>query len=228
MEGQEDAETSIMATNDEVRTLIRSWIKEKELCAMEMKKLADELETHTKKCTISKCVGSTVAVAGLIGAAVTTLTTGGIAALAIAAATGGVGVSFGANIVESMLSSETMEKVKKAEKKSDKKKEQILKLSKDLKAEVPKLTRRNSNNLLVDFASHDASPQDMNSGQLNPDVNAALVSILTIFKMQSEDLSVGSLHDIENLIKGISAVALGATMTRSFMVRFSYYIHMLF
>lgn len=217
-----------MATNDEVIGLIRSWIKEKELCAMEMKKLADELETHTRNCTISKCVGSTVAVAGLIGAGVATLTTGGIAAPAIAAATGGVGVSFGANIVESMLSSETMEKVKKAEKKSDKKKEQILKLSKDLKAEVPKLTRRNSNNLLVDFASHDASPQDMNSGQLNPDVNAALVSILTIFKMQSEDLSVGSLHDIENLIKGISAVALGATMTRSFMVRFSYYIHMLF
>lgn len=217
-----------MATNDEVKRLIRSWIKEKELCAMEMKKLANELEIRRKNCTISKCVGSTVAVAGLIGAVVATLTTGGIAALAIAAATGGVGVSFGANIVESMLSSETMEKVKKAEKKSDKKKEKILKLSKDLKVEVPKLTRRNSNNLLVDFASHDASPQDMNSVQLNPDVNAALVSILTIFKMQSEDLSVGSLHDIENLIKGISAVALGATMTRSFMVRFSYYIHMLF
>lgn len=121
-----------------------------------------------------------------------------------------------------------MEKVKKAEKKSDEKKEQILKLSNDLKVEGPKLTRRNSSHLLVDFASHDASPQDMNSGQLNPDVNAALVSILTIFKMQSEDLSVRSLHDIEKLIKGISAVALGATMTRTFMVRFSYYIHMLF
>lgn len=59
-------------------------------------------------------------------------------------------------------------------------------------------------------------------------MNAALVSILTIFKMQSEDLSVRSLHDIEKLIKGISAVALGATVIRSFMVRFSYYIHMLF
>lgn len=156
-----------MATNDEVKRLIRSWIKEKELCAMEMKKLADELETHTRNCTISKCVGSTVAGAGLIGAVVATLITGGIAAPAIAAATGGVGVSFGANIVESILSSKTMEKVKEAEKKSDKKKEQILKLSKDLKVEVPKLTRRNSSHLLVDFASHDASPQDMNSVQLN-------------------------------------------------------------
>lgn len=60
-----------------------------------------------------------------------------------------------------------MEKVKEAEKKSDEKKEQILKLSNDLKMEVPKLTRRNSSHLLVDFASHDASPQDMNSVQLN-------------------------------------------------------------
>lgn len=87
MEGQEDTETSIMATNDEVKRLIRSWIEERELCAMEMKKLANELEIRRKNCTISKCVGSTVAVAGLIGAAVTTLITGGIVAPAIAAAT---------------------------------------------------------------------------------------------------------------------------------------------
>lgn len=207
-----------MATNDEVIGLIRSWIKEKELCAMEMKKLADELETHTRNCTISKCVGSTVAVAGLIGAGVATLTTGGIAAPAIAAATGGVGVSFGVNIVESMLSSETMEKVKKAEKKSDEIKKKIQKQADQLRVKVPSFTRRNSNHLLINFASHDASPQDMNSRQLNPDVNAAIVAISTIFTLQSGYLSVGSLHDIEKLIGSIAAVILGTSMTRSFMV----------
>lgn len=214
-----------MATNDEVTGLICSWIKENEVCAMEMKKLADELETHTKNCTISKCAGSTVAVAGLIGAVVATLTTGGIAAPAIAAAAGGAGISFGANIVESILSSDTMEKVRKAEKKSDDIKEQILKLSKDLKVEGPKLTRRNSKEGLIDF--HDASPRNMNSGQLNPEVLAVLMTILTIFNMQSGDLGVRSLHDIEKLIGSIAAIILGTTARRGVMVRFSYYIHVI-
>ncbi|CAL8307796.1 unnamed protein product [Merluccius merluccius] len=81
LEDQQDTETSIMATADELLEQMFSWMEQRELCAEQLKRLARELEWYRKKCNESECVGSSVSVVGavcLIGAGLATVFTGSI------------------------------------------------------------------------------------------------------------------------------------------------------
>ncbi|XP_041813707.1 uncharacterized protein LOC121621343 [Chelmon rostratus] len=132
-----------MSTADLLLELIFSWIEQRELCAEQLRKLAQELESLREKCNGGQCVGSTVSVIGaacLIGAGLTTLLTAGAAGPALgavgAAYTGiGLTVSVAAQIIEHFVSSDTMKEAQKIEKKSNEIEEKIQKLFQQLKAE---------------------------------------------------------------------------------------------
>ncbi|XP_028456306.1 uncharacterized protein LOC114570262 [Perca flavescens] len=132
-----------MTTADQLLEQMLSWIEQRESCAKQLKKLAQELESLREKCNASECVGSTVAVAGaacLIGAGVATVLTAGAAApflgLLGAAYSGvGVAVSVGTKITEHFLSSNTMKETQNIEQKSNEIAEKIQKLFEQLKAE---------------------------------------------------------------------------------------------
>ncbi|XP_047428690.1 uncharacterized protein LOC124998379 [Mugil cephalus] len=135
-----------MATADELLDQIWSWIKKREDCADQLKKLARELESLSEKCTAGKCVGNTVAVVGaacLIGAGVATLFTGGAAAPLLGFAGSlysGVGatISLSTAAIEYFLSSDTMKEKEKIDKKSKQIAEKIQQLFKKLKDEIKK------------------------------------------------------------------------------------------
>ncbi|XP_039667843.1 uncharacterized protein LOC120565851 [Perca fluviatilis] len=132
-----------MATADQLLELMFSWIEQRENCAKQLKKLAQELESLREKCNASECVGNTVAVVGsacLIGAGVATFLTAGAAAPflgLLGAAYSGVGfaVSVGTKITEHFLSSNTMKEAQNIDKKSNEITNKIQKLFEQLKAE---------------------------------------------------------------------------------------------
>lgn len=64
-----------MSTADGLLELIDSWIEQRQLCAKQLTKLAQELEKLREKCNGGECVGSSVSVVGAactIGAGVAT------------------------------------------------------------------------------------------------------------------------------------------------------------
>ncbi|XP_070837400.1 uncharacterized protein [Chaetodon trifascialis] len=132
-----------MSTADLLLELIFSWIDQRERCAKQLRKLAEELESLREKCNAGQCVGSTVSVVGatcLIGAGIATVFTGGAAApflgLLGAAYTGtGVTISVAAKIIEHFSSSDTMKEAQAIEKRSSEIEGKIQKLFQQLKAE---------------------------------------------------------------------------------------------
>ncbi|XP_031162790.1 uncharacterized protein LOC116055131 [Sander lucioperca] len=132
-----------MTTADQLLEHMFSWIEQRESCAKQLKKLAQELESLREKCNASECVGSSVAVVGaacVIGAGVATLLTAGAAApflgLLGAAYSGvGVAVSVVTKITEHFLSGATMKEAQNIEQKSNEIEEEIQKLFQQLKAE---------------------------------------------------------------------------------------------
>ncbi|KAI3360242.1 hypothetical protein L3Q82_014557 [Scortum barcoo] len=145
---QYNSKTSIMATADQLLKKMFSWIEQRENCAEQLRKLAQELETLRKKCNASECVGSSVSVVGavcLIGAGVATFCTGGAAAplLGVAGAVySGVGaaISVVTKITEHFSSSDTMKEAKRIEEESNEIAEEIQELFKKLKAERKKVS----------------------------------------------------------------------------------------
>ncbi|KAK2915768.1 hypothetical protein Q8A67_000142 [Cirrhinus molitorella] len=141
-EDQEDTETFVMATADKLLKLILCWIEEKERFADNLMKLAEELESLRAKCNVGECVGSTVTVvgaAGMIGAGVATLLTGGaglpLFQLATQVTQIGSGISHVTKIIEELHNSKTMKKVKDVEEKSNIIAEEIQQLFQKLKSE---------------------------------------------------------------------------------------------
>ncbi len=132
-----------MATADLLLELMFSWIEQRECCAKQLRKLAQELELLRKNCNGGECVGSSVAVVGaacLIGAGVATVLTAGAAApfLGVLGATYsgvGVAISVASKITEHFSSSSTMTEAQEIEKKSNEIAEKIQKLFRQLKAE---------------------------------------------------------------------------------------------
>ncbi len=140
---QQDSETSIMSTADQLLELMFSWIEQRERCAEPLRKLAQELESLREKCNASECVGSSVAVFGaacVIGAGVATVFTAGAAAPVfglLGAVYSGVGVTISVvtKITEHFLSSDAMKEAQKIEKKNNEITEKIQKLFQQLKTE---------------------------------------------------------------------------------------------
>ncbi|XP_076607632.1 uncharacterized protein LOC143333471 [Chaetodon auriga] len=132
-----------MSTADLLLELIFSWIDQRERCAKQLRKLAEELESLREKCNAGQCVGSTVSVVGatcLIGAGIATVFTGGAAApflgLLGAAYTGaGVTISVTAKIIEHFSSGDTMQEAQAIEKRSNEIEGKIQKLFQQLKVE---------------------------------------------------------------------------------------------
>lgn len=146
MKDQEETQTFIMDTADQLVELMFSWIEKRENCAEQLKKLADELETLREKCNVAKCAGSTASMIGtasLIGAGVATIFTAGLAAplLVIAGVVGGAGVavSVGTKITELFLSSDTLKDAEKIEKENNEIAERIQNLFGQLKVEVKRM-----------------------------------------------------------------------------------------
>ncbi|XP_073351147.1 uncharacterized protein [Pagrus major] len=197
-----------MASADQLVKLMFSWIEQRENCAKQLKKLADELKSLRAKCNAAECVGSTVSVVGaasLIGAGVATLLTAGAAAPALALAGGvygGVGltVSVTTKIIEHFSSSATLKEAQKIEKKGNKIAENIQKQFEQLKAEVKKMypsadsdevdrhvmsafmgavARRSGLKLNIDFSTHERFYHSEQGTRLIPvAVTAGLTAIV--------------------------------------------------
>ncbi|XP_030252919.1 uncharacterized protein LOC115569127 isoform X2 [Sparus aurata] len=116
-----------MSTADELLELMFSWIEERECCAEQLRKLAQELESLREKCNAVECVGSVASVVGaasMIGAGVATFFTAGAAAPLLAVAGGvytglGVTVSVATKITEHFLSSDTLKEAQQIEENSN-------------------------------------------------------------------------------------------------------------
>ncbi|XP_049417096.1 uncharacterized protein LOC125879308 [Epinephelus fuscoguttatus] len=171
------------STADVLLELMYSWIKQRELCAEQLRKLAQELEALREKCNTSEIVGSSLSVVGaaaLIGAGVATVLTAGLAAplIGVAAVSTGAGVTItvGTKITEHFLSSSTLKKAQKIEEKSDGITATIRRLFQQLKKEIMETTsltdedevdrhvmkrtlgamaRRSSQHMLIDFSNND-------------------------------------------------------------------------
>ncbi|XP_038566029.1 uncharacterized protein LOC119896608 [Micropterus salmoides] len=141
LDDPEDTETSIMATTDLLLELMFSWIQQRELCAEQLKKLAQELESLREKCNVSECVGSSLSVVGA-ACAIGAILFPGIAASQLisqlGSASSGVGVpiSMLTKLTEHLLSSSTMKEAQKIEEQSNKVSDKIQTLFQQLKAEV--------------------------------------------------------------------------------------------
>lgn len=127
LENKVDTGTFIMSTADELLELMFSWIEERECCAEQLRKLAQELESLREKCNAVECVGSVASVVGaasMIGAGVATFFTAGAAAPLLAVAGGvytglGVTVSVATKITEHFLSSDTLKEAQQIEENSN-------------------------------------------------------------------------------------------------------------
>ncbi|KAE8282664.1 hypothetical protein D5F01_LYC18051 [Larimichthys crocea] len=137
-----------MATADLLLELMSSWIDQREGCARQLKKLADELESLREKCNAGECVGNSVSVVGaacLLGAGAATLFTGGAAAPFLGLLGGvytgvGVTVSVVSKLTEHFVSSDTMKEAEKIEAKSNDIAQRIQKQFDQLKAEIKKVS----------------------------------------------------------------------------------------
>ncbi|XP_028310585.1 uncharacterized protein LOC114468093 [Gouania willdenowi] len=132
-----------MGTADELLELMFSWMKQRELCAKELKKLARELESLREKCNAADCVGSVYSVVGsacLLGAGGLTLLTGGAAApllLTVGSVVGGAGLTLqvGSKLTEEFCSSSTMKEAESQNQESSTISEKIQELYQKLKNE---------------------------------------------------------------------------------------------
>ncbi|XP_073343596.1 uncharacterized protein [Pagrus major] len=198
-----------MSTADELLELMFSWIKERECCAEQLRKLARELESLREKCNAAECVGSVVSVVGaasLIGAGVATFFTAGAAAPLLAVAGGvytgvGVTVSVGTKITEHFLSSDTLKEAQEIEKKSNKIAEKIQKRFEQLNAEVKErspfadsdevdqhvmseivgaMARRSGLRQNIDFSKEFFSDPALRAMMMNQSSNSAMTAGLTL------------------------------------------------
>ncbi|TMS02295.1 hypothetical protein E3U43_007835 [Larimichthys crocea] len=137
-----------MATADLLLELMFSWIDQRECCARQLKKLANELESLRDMCNGGECIGNSVSVVGaacLLGAGAATLFTGGAAAPFLGLLGGvytGVGVTMSVvtKLTEHFVSSDTMKEAEKIEEKSNNIAQRIQKLFDQLKAEIKKVS----------------------------------------------------------------------------------------
>ena len=140
---EEEETTTMVDTAGQLRLKIWLWLEQKENCAKSLWKLVKELETLRRKCNAGECIGSSVSVLGaacLIGGAVATVFTAGAAAPFLGVLGGvyagtGVAVSVSSKLIETFVSSSTMEEAEKVAKKSENIEEEIMELIKKLKME---------------------------------------------------------------------------------------------